>query len=314
MKRYAGRIAAIFAVGLGAAGAAAPAAAQTFTDWSAPESLGPALNTAATDGCPFIAKNDLTLYFASNRPGGLGGLDIYVSRRDSPTAPWQPPQNVTSVNTPANELCPTLTIDGHRLLFVSDRPNGCGAQDLYVAWRRNKRDEHAWEPAENLGCEVNSPQNDFTPSYGEDDATGEAALYFSSARPGLGGTDIYVSIQQADGTFGAASLVEELSTPFDDQRPNVRRDGLEIFFDSNRNGSSDLWTSTRAHTDEPWSPPVRLDAPVNTSSMEGRPSLSFHGDALYFMSNRPGSTPTATCAPSIDLYVTRRDRVGGTDE
>lgn len=297
-----------------ALGTASRAEGQRFSEWSEPISLGAVLNTGSTDGCPFVSKNGLRLYFASNRPGGLGGLDIYVSQRPSIDVPWGPPQNLgPTINGGANELCPTLTIDGHRLFFVSDREGGCGGQDLYLARRRSKGDDHAWGPPQNLGCTLNSAQNDFTPSYVEEHLPGAAALYFSSNRPGgVGGTDIYVSTQDADDSFREAALVEELSTPFNDQRPNVRKDGLEIFFDSDRPGSlgsTDLWSSTRHSTFDPWSPPVSLGLPVNSAALEGRPALSFKGRTLYFMSSRPGSTPGPTGAASIDLYVTTRKKI-----
>jgi Tol biopolymer transport system component len=289
----------------------APAAGQEFSAWSVPESLGPIVNTASTDGCPSIAKSELTLFFASNRPGGHGGLDLYVTQRDSPSDQWEAPRNAGPViNGPGNELCPTLAINGHHLFFVSDRPGGCGAQDLYVAWRRDKRDDfEKWQPPQNLGCVLNSASNDFTPSLFEDESTGATVLYFSSNRPGgPGGTDIYASTLESSGTFGPAVIDWGLSTASDDQRPNVRKDGLEIFFDSNRagslGGSSDLWTSTRASTTDPWSPATNLGADVNGMAVEGRPALSFDGRTLYFMSSRPGG------AGGLDLYVTARSKIG----
>lgn len=286
----------------------APAAAQEFSAWSPPISLGSVVNTASTDGCPSIAKNELTLFFASNRPGGYGGLDIYVTQRDSVFDPWETPLNAgPAVNGPANELCPTLATNARELYFVSDRAGGCGAQDLYVARRADKRDDFSWQTPENLGCLINSPSNDFTPSPWEDESTGRAVLYFSSNRPGgPGGTDIYYATSEDEGVFGVAAIDWSLSTSSDDQRPHVRKDGLEIFFDSNRPGSlgADLWTSTRADTADPWSPATNLGATVNSSATEGRPSLSFDGRTLYFMSSRPGGSG------GIDLYVTDRSKVG----
>lgn len=284
------------------------ASGQNFSAWSEGVNLGPTVNTSSTDGCPFISKSGLSLYFASNRPGGHGGLDIYVSQRDSIYDPWETPENLgPEINGPGNEICPTLSVDGHRLFFVSDRPGGCGGQDLYVARRKNKRDDFGWTPPENLGCTVNSTANDFTPTLFEDDATGQGVLYFSSNRSGgPGGVDIYASSMDADGAFGLPLLVTELSTPSTDERPNVRKDGLEMFFDSNRPGSvgsTDLWVSTRENTSAPWSSPVNLGAPVNTGSMEGRPSLSFDGTSLYFMSDRSGG------AGGIDLYVATRTKL-----
>jgi Tol biopolymer transport system component len=197
------------------------------------------------------------------------------------------------------------------LFFVSDRPGGCGAQDLYVAWRRDRRNDFGWETPENLGCVVNSPSNDFTPSLFEDEATSETILYFSSNRPGgPGGTDIYSSMLESSGTFGLANVDWALSTAADDQRPNVRKDGLEIFFDSNRPGSlsdsADLWTSTRTSATDPWAPPTNLTR-LNSGATEGRPSLSFDGQTLYFMSSRIGGFG------GIDLYRATRTKDGANE-
>jgi Tol biopolymer transport system component len=288
----------------------ASAYAQGSPQWSAAGNLGSVLNTPSTDGCSFIAKNELSLYFASNRPGGFGGLDIYVSQRFSIYDSWGVPQNLgRGINGSANELCPMLTGDGRQLFFVSDRSGGCGGQDLYVARRQSTFDDFTWDTPVGLGCDVNSTSSDFTPSLFADDGAGPAVLFFSSDRPGgSGGTDIYSSTLDAHGVFGHAVPVLELNTPADDQRPNVRNDGLEIFFDSNRvgsiNGSSDLWTSTRTDPSKAWSQPVNLGPAVNTPAAEGRPSLSFDGKTLYFMSASPGGFG------GQDLYITvRTDRI-----
>ncbi len=281
-----------------------------FSDWSAPTNLAP-VNTPATDGCPLIAKDGRSLYFASNRPGALGLLDIYVSERAKRGDPWGPPRNVgITINSSANDICPTLTVDSHFLFFVSEKPGGCGAQDLYVAFRRNKHDNLAWEQPTNLGCQINSPQNDFTPSLFDDDE-GNVLLYFSSNRPGgPGGTDIYQSELLEDGTFSSATLVPTLNTAANDQRPNIRHDGLEIFFDSNRPGSagSDLWSATRASAYAAWTTPTNLGLVINSASTEGRPSISFDGSTLYFMSDRPGGSG------GLDVYVTTRSRLRGQTE
>jgi len=277
-----------------------------FSDWSEAMNLGTVINSASVDGCPFISKNELCLYFASNRTGGSGNLDIYVSKRAEVNDEWGQPENLGDINSSSAEFCPTLTTSGRYLFFVSDRPGGCGGQDLYVSRRSNKHDDSTWEAPENLGCQVNSPFNDFTPSLFEDE-NGAVTLYFSSSRPGgQGGTDIYASTLQVDGTFGPAVPVAELNTEKDDQRPNIRRDGLEIFFDSNRQGSIagsyDLWVSMRNKPSHAWSAPTNLGANVNSGYLEGRPSISFDRKKLYFMSNRPDGSG------NIDLYVTTRTK------
>jgi Tol biopolymer transport system component len=287
-----------------------PAYAQNFSAWSSAVNLGPVVNGSAAEGCPFIAKSELTLYVVSTRAGGYGGQDIYVSQRDSVYDLWGPLQNLGPViNSPGNDLCPTLAIDGHRLFFVSDRPGGHGKQDLYVARRQNKRDDFGWDAPMNLGSGVNSAENDFTPSLLEDDRTGLTVLYFGSDRPGgMGDVDIYSSSLNTDGNFEWPVLVPELSTEFIDERPNIRKDGLEIYFDSNRPGSlgsTDLWVSTRDSTEAPWSLPVNLGPAVNSAAAEIRPSLAFDGATLYFNSTRPGGQGGS------DIYVVSRTRIQG---
>ena len=286
------------------------ALAEQYSGWSPAVNLGPVVNSATAEGCAFVARSELSLYVVATRPGGFGGQDIHVSQRDNPSEPWGPLVNLgPAINTAFNELCPTLSIDGHRLFFVSDRPGGFGKQDLYLARRQNKRDDFGWQLPWNLGGTVNSADNDFTPTLFEDDDSGEVTLYFSSDRPGGPGlVDIYSSVALEADTFDWAVLVAELSTSAIDERPNVRRDGLEMFFDSNRPGSlgsTDLWVATRENTDEPWSEPVNLGASVNSTSAETRPSLSFDGTILYFGSSRPGGSG------SSDIYATTRVKLHG---
>ena len=71
------------------------------------------LNTPALDGCPIQSPDGLSLYMASNRPGGRGGLDIWVARRPNRNAPWDAPQNLGEpVNSAADDFCPTPIRNG----------------------------------------------------------------------------------------------------------------------------------------------------------------------------------------------------------
>src|SRR5256712_9740036 len=279
-----------------------------YGPWGAPVNLGAVVNSPANDQHPAISKDGLSLYISSDRPGGLGGLDIWVSHRASTDDPWRPPGDLgPNINSAANDLAPTFTPDGHQLYFHSIGRGGCGLADLFVAHRHDKRDDFGWEPAENLGCVVNSAFADAGPTYFEDEATGVTTLYFTvQNNPPTSdqGWDIYASTRVGDDdAFGPPVLVPELSSPYRDTRTAIRRDGLEIFLSSGRPGddvvghsagSEDLWVSTRATTSDVWSPPVNLNLvnqqlggpPINSASFDGAPALSFDGTEIYFFSAR----------------------------
>lgn len=219
------------------------------------------------------------------------------------------------INTDSGETAPTLSVDGHRLYFTSNRPGGFGATDLYVSRRRDTRDDTGWEQPVNLGAAVNSSAGDNATTFFKDEATGVTTMYFSSTRPGLVGDDIYASTLREDGTFTPAVLVPGINTAAIERQPSVRRDGLELYFASDRPGGQrnlDIWMATRASTADPWSPPVNLGPSINTSLIDARPVLSFDGTTLYFQSTRPGGlgpcdTPAGPCV--FDLWATTRTKL-----
>jgi Tol biopolymer transport system component len=261
-----------------------------------------AVNTpGATEGCPFVTRSEQVLVFASNREGGFGMLDLYVSYWDAAAKRWGAPVNLGStVNTVANEQCPLLSADGKQLLFVSNRTGGAGGLDLWMASRRDNRSDLEWEPAVNLSA-VNSGADEFGPGWYEE--RGRTVLYFNSNRTGGSGAhDLYVSTGMADGSFSAPVPAAGLNTGHQEQFPALSRDGLEIFFSSDRPGTLgglDLWSATRASTAHAWSTPVNLGPQVNSTVAEGRSAISWDGRTLTFHSTRYGSA---------DLFATTRGR------
>jgi len=298
-----------------------PANAQEFTELTAPENLGSPISTEFGEAGPFISKDGLSLFFNSNRPvpgsncpGGLAGIDIYVSQRAAVDDPWGEPVNLgPNINSCFDDQTSVLSPDEHRLYFASNRPGGFGGIDLYVSSRQERRDDFGWRPPKNLDGNVNTLGGQFGPSLFEDDVTGITILYFSSNPTGVAGTsDIYASALDVDGSFLPAVLVAELSTPCpptpvgcNDIFPGIRRDGLEIFLVSNRSGGLgllDIWSSTRASTSDPWSTPVNRTV-VNSTADDFRPVLSFDGRSLYFGSNRLGGFG------GNDIYVSTREKL-----
>jgi WD40-like Beta Propeller Repeat len=284
--------------------------AKKFSEWSVPVNLGSLVNSAFEEFLPEISKDGLSLYFASTRPGPFGGEDLWVSRRATRDGDWGEPLNLgPNVNTSSNERSPALSRDGHFLFFATTRPGGSGGFDIWVSWRAHTRDDFGWQPAVNLGTGVNGAFGDFGPTYFENDNIGIPNLFFASSRPGVGGIDIYRSELGANGSFGPAVLIPELSTPQNDFRPTIRPDGLEVFFDSNRPGPPDvsgiglrdLWVSVRETTSDTWSTPVNLGPGVNTGFNDTFPALSSDGMTLIFTSDRPG-------LGGSDLYMSARAR------
>lgn len=281
-------------------------------------------NTASLDGCPFVSPDGKKFFMASDRPGTLGGTDIWVSTREKEGDPWGTPVNVGApVNSPANDFCPTMAHDGHTFFFVSNRtgPDTCGGDDIYVTRLGH---DGTFEAPKNLGCTVNSAGNEagpFHPSFGEPGSG--AVLYFSSTRAGgfsaeapgaiTGDADIYRS-EWTGGSFAGATLVPGVNSDANDLQPNLQRDGVEMFFASNRSGipgttgtlgGADIFVATRVSTNDAWQTPLNLGPSVNSSiGNETRPSLSWDAMTLYFGSTRPGGEG------SSDIYVTTRQRLG----
>ena len=275
----------------------APATVETGpSDWRPAENLGAVVNSPFVDQSPELSKDGLSLYFASNRPGGYANLDLWVSQRISLDGPWGPPQNLGPViNGSGSNAAPHLTRDGHWLYFVSNRSGGLGSFDLMVSWREDVHDDFAWQTPVNIGPPVNTAdwQGKIT-NHGND--------FFFPSGPATGPLDLFLT-ELRDGVFQTPTLIAELSTSADERAPSIRADGREIVFVSNRAGglgNSDIWASTRPGDGRPWSTPVNLGAAVNSAFNDVGPSLSGSGDLLFFDSNRPGGSGAQ------DIWVARR--------
>ena len=290
IRRHVLPLTAGLAVALAAAGAAG---AAQHGPWQ-PAALVTPVNSAAVEGCPIESPDGDHLFIMSERGSG-GDQDIWVASRDDTDEPFGAPEELPApVNSTANDFCPT-PLRGNWLLFVSNRGGtdaygtaACGGGDLYLT--RRSPATGLWSEPQNLGCVSaggpNGPGSEFGPSLVETEAGTQ--LYFSSGAGAMGANtqDIYVSNRRADGSFGARSVVAELSTADrDDAMPNVRKDGLEMVFTSNRPGGSgafDIWSSSRTSVSDAWGAPVNLGAHVNTAAGETRPSMSWRADRLYF--------------------------------
>ncbi len=155
-------------------------------DWTTPQPFGATINTPAYEGQPSLPPDNREIYFVSDRPGGYGGTDIWISRFDNGL--WQMPENAGSaINTAGNETAPYIAVDGRTLFFASDGCPGMGGSDIFMSKRIN---EHTWDRAQNMGYPINTAYDEKSAYVTMDGST----MYLASDRNGPPGNfDLYTT-------------------------------------------------------------------------------------------------------------------------
>ena len=152
--------------------------------WSSPQYFGFTINTTGYEGQPCISSDNKDLYFVSNREGGFGGTDIWVSRFENNY--WSRPMNLGPIiNTPKNESSPFIHSDNETLYFASDGHPGLGKTDLFIS-RKNKNG--TWKRPINLGAPINTENFDGSIVI---NAKGTKGYLASDRADSKGGLDIY---------------------------------------------------------------------------------------------------------------------------
>ncbi len=217
-------------------------------DWTPPVNLGATVNSASEDSWPSISADGLTLYFNSNRPGGVGGYDIYVAKRASTDDSWGQAVNLGPwINSVRTDGVPWISANGQELYFASVRSGGYGRTDVYVARRATASDP--WGEPVNLGPVVNSPYDETYISLSPDGLL----LLFSDDpqetvhRPGgYGGGDMWMTRRE--------SLSKPWQTPVNlgahvnglswDWQPRISPEGDTLYFAADRAGVWDCWLAS----------------------------------------------------------------------
>lgn len=155
--------------------------------WSEPTPLPGIINSSYRESAISISKDEKTIYFTSDRPGGFGGSDIYMATRDS-KGDWSRVKNLGSkINTPFDEEGPFIDYDQVTLFFSSEGHSGMGGYDVYKSTFNAQTGE--WSDPENLGYPVNTPDHDLYFIASHDS---KRAYYSSFREDGMGYQDIYM--------------------------------------------------------------------------------------------------------------------------
>ena len=165
---------------------------RTSDGWSTPENMGDSINTEFREAAPSLSPDKKDLYFYSNRPGGYGGSDLYVSHHLL-NGHWSAADNLGPViNTIGDESTPFIHVDNQTLYFNSTGHPGYGNNDLFVS---HKTADGGWSIPENLGYPINTIDDEGSLAVAADGKT----AYFASDRSGSkGGMDIYTFQMRED--------------------------------------------------------------------------------------------------------------------
>lgn len=212
--------------------------------------LSDTLNFAAKKGSMSLSADLQTLYFAADyAEQGYGRYDIYKVQRTA--WGWSKPKNLGQrINSDYWDSAPSIAPDGNSIYFASNRPEGFGGIDIYVAYKNEKG---YWEDAINLGPSINTKGDDQTPFIHADNQS----LYFSSnGHPGFGGADFYVTRKKIDGTWTTpVNLGYPINTYDNEGSIAVSSNGSTAYIASDRSdsrGELDIYKitlaeNTRAH-------------------------------------------------------------------
>lgn len=241
------------------------------------------VNAGTDDQSPFLSPDFLSMLFASNRPGGPGGEDLYETSRPLRSSQWHQPSPITELNSYADEMEPCLRSDGLEIFFASSRQNGF---DIWKSERRTS--DTKWRAPQRVN-EISSNGDDLAPSLSPDGL----ALLFQSVRDDTSGKPHVYTATRPTVTepFSKPVLVSAIRSDAGEQTPSLAPDGLSLLFSSSRPGTSgdlDLWCSIRPRMDRPWVEPVHFGS-MNSEKRDAHPFVTSDAKELFFDSDRPGS-------------------------
>jgi outer membrane protein OmpA-like peptidoglycan-associated protein/tetratricopeptide (TPR) repeat protein len=249
-----------------------------------PINLGSGVNTTDDDLMPSLTADEHLLYFTRREKIGRAyDENIFVS--ENRNGVWQEAQPLgPTINTDQfSEGAHSISASGKYLFFTSCfRPDAVGGCDIYLS----KKIGNDWDRGKNLGQPVNSPAWESQPCLAGD---GRSLYFVSSRKGGLGGSDIYVTVLQDNGTWSEPkNLGPEINTEANEERPFIHPDGNTLYFSSMGHagmGDMDFYMSRR-QPDGSWGKAINLGYPINTPGREIGIYVTTDGKTAYFASDQ----------------------------
>lgn len=275
---------------LDAAAADAPTQPQGLGAFSAPVPIAE-LDTVSSERGPSLTSDLVEIYFVSDRPGGLGGADVYTSKRPNLATAWAAPTLVMAVSSADAEAHTYVTPDGLQLYVAVTRAVTTTGTDLYVAVRANR--QAVWS-APTLATDLDSVVDDTALGMSAD---GLQLVLDSTRAGGLSGRDIYLA-KRADtsSAWGIPEGIAELNDDDTQKTPQLADAGRALWFvQAEPDTSDDFYVARRANVNSPFGAAVAVPE-LDSALTDVDPWIS-DDRTIVFSSTRSGN---------FDLFVATR--------
>jgi WD40-like Beta Propeller Repeat len=211
--------------------------AQADDAWD-PPALVAEVSSSSQEKSPAVSGDGLTLWVASDRAGGQGGLDIWMSTRPDRSSPWSSPTPVQELNSTSDEI-PRPPGQGGLVMPLAIRPPS--SSQYQIAFASRSTPGGLWTTPM-MRPEIDTADTDVDGFLSDDGLT----LHFSSDRLKVGDQDLFVGTRaDTAGAFGAFAPIAELNSSHDDRDPWLSPDRSEIYFASDRSGTLKIYRATR---------------------------------------------------------------------
>lgn len=255
-------------------------AGDSLGPWSTPARIDQLSTAGNVDSYATIRADGCELFFVSDRD--TGNQDIYVSSRFSITDPWGAPTRITELSTTTTESGPEISADGRTIWFA--RNTSAGGYDLFVATRTSPT--APWSTPDPI-VELDTAASERAPELSSDGKT----MWF--VRHNGADYDIYVATRPSlTSPWENIKPVVRFESTAEDENPTATGDEQVMYFDSLRDGTRTMYTSTRSGG--PWSVPVAIPELADAYRADVTP------DNRYMVLSKTGLDG------SSDLYETRR--------